>query len=290
MKIGIPLFQLRHAQIARVAARAEALGFESVWVPEHLVLPVRLDTPYPYSEDGRAPFTPDTPILDPLLLLTHIAAATSRIRLGTNIFVLPLRHPIVAARLAMTLDVLSGGRLYLGIGVGWLEQEFRAVGVDFATRGTRTRECVMALRALWTQAEPEFHGRFFDFGPLKFEPKPVQKPHPPILFGGESDAALRRAAALGDGWYGVAHDPVSARKRVEALRALRAEAGRADAPFEVTVGHGGGPVDAGVLERYADAGVDRVSVLPWSRGRDAIEKLEELAESARSALSANAPS
>jgi probable F420-dependent oxidoreductase len=285
MKIGIPLFMLRHTQIAQVAQRAEALGFESVWIPEHLVFPARLETPYPYSEDGRAPFTPDTPILDPLMLLTHIAASTKRIRLGTNIFVLPLRHPIVTARLAMTLDVLSGGRLSLGVGVGWLEEEFRAVGVDFATRGSRTRECVLALRALWTESEPEFHGRFFDFGPLKFEPKPVQKPHPPIIFGGESPNALRRAAALGDGWYGVAHDPVTARARVEELRALRRGNGE---PFEVTVGHRGGPLDADVLRRYADAGVDRVSVLPWSRAREAEARLEALAEAVgRAGLSAN---
>jgi probable F420-dependent oxidoreductase len=277
VKIGIPLFLLRHTQMAAVAQRAEALGFESVWIPEHLVFPARLTTPYPYSEDGEPPFAPDTPILDPLLLLTHIAAATTRIRLGTNIFVLPLRHPIVTARLAMTLDVLSGGRLSLGVGAGWLEEEFRAVGVDFATRGSRLRECVLALRALWTQAEPEFHGRFFDFGPLKFEPKPVQKPHPPILFGGESERAMRRAAALGDGWYGVAHDPNSAREHVARLRALREAEGRAGERFEVTVGHRGGPLDADVLRRYADAGVDRVSVLPWSRGREAEAKLEELA-------------
>jgi probable F420-dependent oxidoreductase len=277
MKIGIPLFALRHTQMAAVAQRAEALGFESVWIPEHLVFPVRLTTPYPYSEDGEAPFTTDTPILDPLLLLTHIAASTSRIRLGTNIFVLPLRHPLVTARLAMSLDVLSGGRLSLGVGAGWLEEEFRAVGVVFATRGSRLRECVLALRALWTQPEPEFHGRFFDFGPLKFEPKPVQKPLP-IIFGGESAAALRRAAAVGDGWYGVAHDPKSAGEHVAKLRALRAEAGRAGEPFEITVGHRGAPLDAENLRAYADAGVDRVSVLPWSRGREAIEKLEALAE------------
>jgi probable F420-dependent oxidoreductase len=277
MKIGIPLFLLRHTQMTEVAQRAEALGFESVWIPEHLVFPVRLTTPYPYSADGEPPFTPDTPILDPLLLLTHIAAGTTRIRLGTNIFVLPLRHPIVTARIAMTLDVLSGGRLSLGVGAGWLEEEFRAVGVDFATRGSRLRECVLALRALWTEPEPEFHGRFFDFGPLKFEPKPVQKPHPPIIFGGESAPALRRAAAFGDGWYGVAHDAESARKRVEELRALRARTGRASEPFEITVGHGGGPLGADVLRRYADAGVDRVSVLPWTRGREAVEKLEQLA-------------
>jgi probable F420-dependent oxidoreductase len=281
MKIGIPLFRLRPTQMTAVAARAEALGFESVWVPEHLVLPARFASRYPYSEDGLPPVEPGAPMLDPLILLTHIAAATSRIRLGTNIFILPLRHPLVTARMAMSLDVLSGGRLCLGIGVGWLEEEFRAVGIDFRTRGARTRECVMALKALWTQDEPEFHGRFFDFGGLKFEPKPVQTPHPPILLGGESEAALRRAAAIGDGWYGVAHDPESAAQRVARLRALRAEARRETEPFEVTVGHRGGPIDGDVLRRYADAGVDRVSVLPWWRGREAIEKLEELAEAVK---------
>ncbi len=278
MKIGIPLFRLRHTQLVAVAKRAEECGFESVWVPEHLVLPTRFESRYPYSEDGRPPVEPDASLLDPLILLTHIAAATSRIRLGTNIFILPLRHPLVTARMAMSLDVLSGGRLSLGIGVGWLEEEFRAAGVDFQTRGGRTRECVMALKALWTQHEPEFHGRFFEFGPLKFEPKPVQAPHPPILFGGETETALRRAAAVGDGWFGVAHDPESAKQRVAKLRALLAEAGREGEAFEVTVGHKGRPLDEDVLRKYADAGVDRVTVLPWRRGRDANEKLDQLSE------------
>lgn len=281
MKIGIPLFRLRPTQIVDVARRAEELGFESVWAPEHLVLPTRIESRYPYAEDGIPPIDPGTPQLDPLILLTHVAAATSRIRLGTNVYLLPLRHPLQTARMTTSLDVLSGGRLSLGIGVGWLEEEFRAAGVDFRTRGTRTRECVLALRALWTQAEPEFHGKCFDFGPVRFEPKPVQAPHPPLLFGGESEAALRRAAALGDGWFGVAHDPESARQRVERLRVLRAEAGRGGAPFEVTVGHKGATLDADVLRRYAEAGVDRVTVLPWWRGRDAVEKLEELAASVR---------
>ncbi len=283
IKIGIPLFRLRHSQMADVARRAEELGFESVWVAEHLVLPTHFESRYPYSADGLPPIAPDAPHLDPLVLLTHIAAATSRIRLGTNIFLLPLRHPLVTARMAMSLDVLSGGRLSLGVGVGWLEEEFRAAGIDFRTRGARTRECVMALKALWTEAEPAFHGRFFEFGSLRFEPKPVQKPHPPILLGGESETALRRAAALGDGWFGVAHDPERAGLRVEKLHALLAENGRKDDAFEVTVGHKGGPLDGGVLRRYADAGVDRVTILPWWRGRDANEKLEELADLVRGA-------
>lgn len=283
MKIGIPLFRLRHDRMVEVARRAEELGFESVWVPEHLVLPTRFESRYPYSEDGRPPMAPDSPHLDPLILLTHVASATSTIRLGTNVYILPLRHPLVTARMAMSLDVLSKGRLSLGIGVGWLEEEFRAAGVDFASRGRRTRECVKAIRALWTQHEPEFHGKCFSFGPLKFEPKPVQQPHPPILFGGETETALRRAAALGDGWFGVAHDPQSAALQVRKLRGLLVEAGRADAPFEVTVGHGSSGLDRDALRRYAEAGVDRVTVLPWWRGREAEEKLERLAEAVRPA-------
>jgi probable F420-dependent oxidoreductase len=276
MKIGIPLFLLSHRYMAAVARRAEALGFESVWVPEHLVFPARFKSRYPYSADGVPPVSVDTPHLDPLVLLTHVAAATSTIRLGTNIYILPLRHPLVTARLAMSVDVLSGGRLTLGVGVGWLAEEFEAAGIDFATRGARTRECVRALRTLWTAPEPEFHGRFFDFGPVRFEPKPAQKPHPPIVFGGETEAALRRAAALGDGWYGVGHTPETAAPQVARLRGLLAQADRGDASFEVTVSHAG-KLGRDDLERYAAAGVDRVVALPWSRGREAEEGLERLA-------------
>jgi alkanesulfonate monooxygenase SsuD/methylene tetrahydromethanopterin reductase-like flavin-dependent oxidoreductase (luciferase family) len=136
------------------------------------------------------------------------------------------------------------------------------------------------LTALWTESEPEFHGRHVDFGPIKFEPKPVQKPRPPILFGGESEAALKRAAALGDGWYGVAHTPESAAAKIAALRKLREAAGRASLPFEITVGHGGGLLKRDDVRRYADVGVDRVVALPWRRGREADEGLTRLAEAA----------
>jgi len=240
VKVGVALFRLRPERVAAVARHAEGLGFESVWVPEHLVLPTHITSRYPYAPDGVAPFSPDAPHLDPLVLLTHVAAATARIRLGTSVYLLPLRHPLVTARLAMSLDVLSGGRLTLGVGVGWLAEEFQAAGIDFQTRAARTRECVRALRTLWTETEPEFHGRFFSFGPLRFEPKPVQQPHPPIVFGGETEAALRRAAALGDGWYGVGHTPESAAVQATKLRALLAAAGRGAAPFELTVSHAGG--------------------------------------------------
>ena len=239
-KIGVPLFMLRPEQMAAVAQRAEQLGFESVWVAEHLVFPSVIRSRYPYSAGGVPPINPATPLLDPFLVLMQVAARTERIRLGTNVYILPLRHPLAVARMAMTLDLLSNGRLTFGIGLGWLAEEFDAVGVDFASRGARTREYVRAIRSLWTETEPSFAGRYVSFGPLRFEPKPAQKPYPPLVFGGESTAALQRAAALGDGWYGVGHTPASAAAQVERLRVLLADQGRGDVPFEVTVSHGGG--------------------------------------------------
>ena len=278
MKIGVPLFFLRPDHMATVARRAEALGFESVWVPEHLVFPPAFASKYPYSADGVPPVTTDMPLLDPLMILAHLAAVTSKIRLGTNVYILPLRHPIVTARLAVTLDVLSQGRLSLGIGVGWLAEEFRAVGVDFESRAGRTREAVRVMKALFSEATPLFRGRHFTFDPIKFEPKPIQKPHPPFIFGGETDAALRRAAALGDGWYGVGHDPKTAAAQVTKLRALLEDAGRATASFEYTVSHAGGTLDRNTVRGYEDAGVDRIVVLPWRRGREAEASMGRLAE------------
>lgn len=278
MKVGVPLFGVRPEHMASVAQRAEALGFESVWVPEHLVFPTRIVSHYPYAKDGVPPINPATPLLDPLILLTQIAARTERIRLGTNIYILPLRHPLQTARMAMTLDLLSNGRLEFGVGVGWLAEEFAAAGVDFATRAGRTRECVRAIKALWTESEPEFHGRYFSFGPVKFEPKPVQKPHPPLIFGGETDAALKRAAALGDGWYGVGHSPESAAVQTGKLHTLLREHERGGVKFENTVSHGARTLTRDELQRYADANVHRVVILPWTRGREAEEAMARLAD------------
>jgi hypothetical protein len=155
--------------MARIALRAETLGFESVWVAEHLVFPTQIQSRYPYSAEGVPPINPATPLLDPLLVLMQVAAVTERIRLGTNVYILPLRHPLVVARMAMTLDLLSNGRLTFGIGLGWLAEEFEAAGIDFATRG-RERVSTRALRVLWSDAEPSFNGKYVSFGPVKFEP------------------------------------------------------------------------------------------------------------------------
>ena len=277
MHVGVPLFMLRPEQMADVAVRAEALGFESVWVAEHLVFPSTIQSRYPYAAEGVPPINPATPLLDPLLVLMQVAARTQRIRLGTNVYILPLRHPIAVARMVTTLDVLSGGRVSFGVGLGWLAEEFDAVGLDFASRAARGREAIRALRALWTEEEPSFHGRTVQFGPVRFEPKPAQRPHPPILVGGESGAALKRAAELGDGWYGVGHTPQTAAGQVARLREYLDAAGRAGVPFDYTLSHKG-ELSRDDLKRYAEIGITRVVSLPWRRAREADEALGRLAE------------
>lgn len=278
MKVGVLLFGLPHDRFAAVARRAEQLGVESVWVPEHLVLPVQIRSRYPYSADGVPPVPPDTPFLDPLVTLAQIAAATSTVRIGTNIYLLALRHPLETARRVMTLDLLSGGRVILGVGTGWLAEEFGAAGIDFATRGARTSECIEALRTIWTANEPEFHGRFFSFGPVRFEPKPLQKPHPPIIVAGDSRAALRRAVRLGDGWCGLGHTPDTAAPQVAALRDLLAASGRDPASFEIMVSFGSTSLTRDDVQAYGAAGVHRIIVLPWMQGGEAEDQLEQLAE------------
>lgn len=189
-EFGVYLFAHRLASpqtIADVAVAAEALGFDSLWVGERVFYP------------GKAPA--DSPIdFEPLTVLSYVAACTSRIRLGTSTLILPYRHPILLAKAIATLDQLSGGRVILGVGSGWLEAEFAALGIPFAHRGPICDEYIAALRELWTSDEPRFQGRFCSFGPLTFSPRPVQKPHPPIWIAGDSNRALRRAVELGDGW------------------------------------------------------------------------------------------
>ncbi len=265
MKVGIGLFWggMEPGDLTTVASAADELGYESVWIWEHLVYPKVIRSKYPYSPDGTPPFADDR-TLDPWVTLGHIAAVTKRIRLGTNIYILPLRNPFITARSVLTVDILSGGRVMLGAGVGWLAEEYELLGEDFHNRGQRAEEIVAVLKALWTQPEPEYHGRFYDFGPVRFEPKPVQKPHPPIIFGGESDAAMRRAARLGDGWIssGALETPETAAAKVAKLMAWRREAGRADEPFEITV-VGGAWLDREALRRFEEAGVTRLLMAPW---------------------------
>lgn len=265
MKAGIGLFWggMQPEDLTTVVRRADEIGYESAWIWEHLVYPKVIRSRYPYSPDGALPFADDR-TLDPWVVLGHLAAVTKNIRLGTNIYILPLRNPFITARSVLTVDILSGGRVMLGAGIGWLEEEYDLLGEDFHNRGKRAAEIAQVLKALWTQPEPEFHGRYYNFGPVRFEPKPVQKPHPPIIFGGESDLAMRRAAVHGDGWIssGALDTPETAAAKVARLMAWRKEAGREKEPFEVTV-VGGAWVEPADLKRFEEAGVTRLLMAPW---------------------------
>ena len=275
MKFGIPLGRLNPAFFLPVVDEAERLGFESIWMPEHLVFPIEMGgSPFPGQE--HPPVPPSTPVFDVFAYLSYLAGRTEHVKLATHVYLLGLRHPFIAARAITTLDIVSGGRAIVGIGAGWLGTEWDAVGLDFASRGRRVDEAADVCRRLWTDEVIEQHGEFYDFGPVMFEPKPVQKPHPPVIVGGESGAALRRAARLGNGWVGMDHTVESVTKSIARLSELREEAGRADQPFEITVG---GPVTSeDDIKRWEDAGVDRLIVAPWRRSPDAVDGLREFSD------------
>ena len=191
MKYGIALGAVHHNAFVEVTLEAEKLGYESVWLPEHLVLTTQMSrSPHPGEE--HPPVPPNVPIYDAFSYLSFLAAQTKRVRLGTHVYNIGLRHPFTTARGVQTLDILSGGRVEFGIGASWLEEEWKAVGLDFTSRGRRVDEAIEICKRLWTEEEISYDGEFFKFDPVRFEPKPVQKPWPPMLVGGESKAALRR--------------------------------------------------------------------------------------------------
>lgn len=281
MKFGVSFLRLRQSAFVAVTQAAEQLGYESVWLSDHLVLPAAMESS-PYSGAEHPPIPAELPVFDAPAVLGHLAAHTTTIRLGTWVYVLPLRHPFAAARSFATLDVLSGGRAEVGVGVGWLAGEFAAAGIDFTSRGRRTDEALEVCRRLWSEPTVEHRGEFFSFGPVAFEPKPVQRPWPRLHVGGESAAALRRAARFGDGWLSMEQTPETIAPLVAQLRAAEEAAGRAT-PLEVTaapkqitvVGEAPSPDE---VARFAAAGVDRLIVSPWRRSAEAIDGLQRFAE------------
>ncbi len=188
------------ASALEICRRAEALGFDSVWGGEHVVIPANIESRYPYTKDGRLRAGPEKPILDPLIWLSYVAAAAPTLKLGTCILILPQRNPLVLAKELATLDLLSGGRVELGIGVGWMREEFDALGIPWERRGARNDEYVAAMRALWANEVTEFHGEFVDFDPVTCSPRPVNG-RIPILVGGDTPVAIQRAARLADGYF-----------------------------------------------------------------------------------------
>jgi probable F420-dependent oxidoreductase len=241
---------------ATLAARADALGFESMWAGHHIALPTQVAPDYPYSATGVGPHSARMHRLDPWVLFAHLAARTERLRFGSGVYLLPLVHPLVTARAVATADVLSAGRIILGIGVGWNREEYAILGEDFTTRGARTDEIVEILDRLWTDDLTAHDGRFYAFDEIGFEPKPVSRPRPPMLYGGSSAAALRRAARL-DGCYLPGTDLVETLELVERAKAARVEVGRESVPFDITVG-APNPLTRETLDELAAHGATRV--------------------------------
>lgn len=240
--------------MTRLLKTAEGLGFESIWTGEHVVL---IDPQAPPS-----PVPPQSPFLDTIASLSFAAAQTERIKLGSGIILLAQRNPIVLAKELAGVDVLSKGRLLFGVGVGYVPGEFEALGIPFAERGARTSEHIEAIRTLWTQEEPAFQGRFTSFSGIQSRPRPVQRPHPPILVGGMSEAALRRAVRQGNGWYGFFQDVDAT---AGCLRGLEEVAKQVERPaelgrLEISVTPPG-PVDADMAKRFEDLGVDRLILM-----------------------------
>ncbi len=220
-------------QLVECAKIAEEVGFEGVLVSDHVFFPGRLDSKYPYSEDGTPGFDGAAPFPDPWATISAMAAVTTRLRFSTMVYILPLRNPLEAAKPIGSAAVLSGNRVALGTGAGWIREEFDTLGVDFRTRGRRYDECITVLRKLWSGEPVDHAGEFFSFERLQMSPAPTAPI--PILVGGLSGPALRRAARVGDGWLGTGQTPEQAEEILDVLAKLRAEAGRASEPFEAIV-------------------------------------------------------
>lgn len=256
----------------------EERGFDSIWVAEHVVLFDEYTSQYPYANDGRIPVRPESGILDPFTALSYLAAVTSRVRLGTGICLVPQRNPVYTAKEVATVDWLSGGRFDLGIGVGWLAEEFAALGVPFDRRGSRCRAYIDVMKRLWADSISEYTGEFYELAPTRQYPKPVQQPHPPIHFGGESDAALRRVADLGQGWYGFGLEPERVKERIGRLERMLERHGRRREEIEVSICPYLTPATAQLVEGYEEAGVDRVILMAVGRSPGAVvSALDDLA-------------
>jgi probable F420-dependent oxidoreductase len=265
--------------LAAAATTAERAGFHSLWFAEHVALFDAHASRYPYSADGAFPLSGEAGLLEPFTAVAFAAALTTRIRLGTGVCLVPQRPPLYTAKQVADVDVLSLGRFDFGVGIGWLREEFEALGAPFDDRAARCREYLAAMQALWTQPLSSHHGPLLDVPPLRMFPKPIQKPHPPIVFGGESDAALRRVADVGQGWYGFDLLPAEAAGRIAALERLLARRGRARGTVEISVSpYTKAARDARAVRAYAEAGVDQVILMVVAQNAAAVRsEIEQLA-------------
>ena len=265
----------------RVAQKAEELGYHSLWLGDHIVIPEKIEAAYPYSADGAAGFPRRAPFPDPFVLLGGLALATSRILLGTSVIVIPYRNPLAVAKAVTTVDLLSHGRFQFGVGVGWLKEEFDALGEDFTRRARQTREYLHIMKAVWRAEPASFSGEFLTFSDIHNVPLPVQKPHPPIIFGGESLPALKRVADVGDGWQpGTASLKVLS-KSVPQLQALMTERGRDYADLSVSALSAAGPLlrKPEVIPQLGELGVrELILFMTAADTQKTLAVIEEFAE------------
>jgi len=271
------------AFIATAARTAEEAGFHSIWAPEHVLLFDEYESSYPYTSDGRLRIGSEGGVLEPLNLLSFIAGATSRIRLGTGICLVPQRNPVYTAKEVATADYLSNGRVDFGVGIGWLAEEFAALGVPWERRAQRTRAYIEVMRRLWCDPVSEYDGEFYHLPPSRQFPKPVQQPHPPVHFGGESNAALRRVADIGQGWFGYALEPAAAAERVQYLKGLLEARGRRLDEVFISIAPNRRDLDRAMVAEYEAAGIQQLIVA--ARGRSGDEFLDSLKTMAATLLS-----
>ena len=256
--------------LAALGSGLEERGFESVWIPEHVVLFDDYESSYPYTPDGRMPLPADAGLIDPFCALAFLAAETSALRLGTGVCIAGQRNPVYTAKYVADLDVLSGGRVEFGVGLGWLREEYEALGVPWQGRGRRTDECLDVMRSLWTEEISSHDGPLYELPATRMYPKPLQRPHPPIHIGGDSDSALRRVAARGQGWFGMGHTPDGLGERLDRLSDALQETGRSLSEVEVSISPPLGACDANMARAFAEVGVDRLIVPLFAPGIDAM--------------------
>ena len=288
MKVG--LFALGAATanpmavLKALAEGAERHGFSTLWVPEHVVLLDKYASRYPYSESGELPARTDGSIPDPFVTLTAMGAVTSRIRLGTGICLVPEHNPVVLAKVVATLDWLSGGRVVLGTGIGWLAEEFAAIGIPWERRAARTRECIEAMRRLWKDPVSSYRGEFVSFEGVRSNPKPARGAGVPVVFGGESGPALKRTAEYGDGWFGFNLTPDEASTKIRRIEELLQANQRKRSDVELIVSPYLKPIKPDDLKRYRDSGVDEVVITNMRPPRTIEEVSANLDSAARTWL------
>jgi probable F420-dependent oxidoreductase len=268
VSVPLPAYSV---DVAAMARAAEGLGFESLWCAEHPIMPVSSASRFPGSADGIIPES-YSHFVDPFIALARASGATTRLLLGTGITLVPERNPLLLAKEISTLDFFSGGRFLFGIGTGWHREETTIMGGDFDHRWTQAREAILVMKELWTKPEAEYHGKYYDFPPVRSYPKPAQKPHPPVILGGHARNVLERVIEWGDGWLPNRATPGEVESGRKKLDTLARQAGRD--PAAITISVFGQPADRDLLRRFHDAGATRVIVRPETTTSEAAMRAE----------------